>query len=47
MSIVMPIAMRTFMKPEKMFGWMHGHRIDWDEPVDGRQYAELEKRLAS
>jgi 2-polyprenyl-6-methoxyphenol hydroxylase-like FAD-dependent oxidoreductase len=47
MSIVMPIAMRTFMKPEKMFGWMHGHRIDWDAPVDGRQDVQLERRMAS
>jgi 2-polyprenyl-6-methoxyphenol hydroxylase-like FAD-dependent oxidoreductase len=47
MSLVMPIAMRTFMKPEKMFGWMHGHRIDWDEPVQGRHDTQLERRLAS
>jgi 2-polyprenyl-6-methoxyphenol hydroxylase-like FAD-dependent oxidoreductase len=35
MSLLMPIAMRTFMTPERMFGWIHRHRIDWDEPVDG------------
>lgn len=35
MSLVMPIAMRTFMTPERMFGWIHRHRIDWDEPIDG------------
>jgi hypothetical protein len=29
----MPIATRTFLKPEKMFGWTHGYRIDWDEVV--------------
>jgi 2-polyprenyl-6-methoxyphenol hydroxylase-like FAD-dependent oxidoreductase len=46
MSLVMPIAMRTFMKPEKMFGWIHGHRINWDEPVAGHD-AHLERRLAS
>ena len=34
MSLVMPIAMKTFMKPEKMFGWMHGYRIDWDQAVE-------------
>jgi 2-polyprenyl-6-methoxyphenol hydroxylase-like FAD-dependent oxidoreductase len=34
MSLLMPIAMRTFLKPEKMFGWMHGYRIDWDKPVE-------------
>jgi 2-polyprenyl-6-methoxyphenol hydroxylase-like FAD-dependent oxidoreductase len=47
MSLVMPIAMRTFMKPEKMFGWMHGHRIPWDEPVDGGRDARWERKLAS
>jgi 2-polyprenyl-6-methoxyphenol hydroxylase-like FAD-dependent oxidoreductase len=36
MSLLMPIAMRTFLKPEKMFGWMHGYRIDWDQAVEGR-----------
>jgi 2-polyprenyl-6-methoxyphenol hydroxylase-like FAD-dependent oxidoreductase len=34
MSLLMPVAMRTFLKPEKMFGWMHGYRIDWDKPVE-------------
>jgi hypothetical protein len=29
MSLLMPLAMRTFMKPEKTFGWMHGYQIDW------------------
>jgi hypothetical protein len=29
----MPIAMKTFLTPEKMFGWMHSYRIDWDEVV--------------
>jgi 2-polyprenyl-6-methoxyphenol hydroxylase-like FAD-dependent oxidoreductase len=33
MSLLMPIASRTFMKPEKVFGWTHRYRIDWDEPV--------------
>jgi hypothetical protein len=31
----MPIAMKTFMTPEKMFGWMHGYHINWDQPVTG------------
>jgi 2-polyprenyl-6-methoxyphenol hydroxylase-like FAD-dependent oxidoreductase len=35
MSIVMPIAMKTLMTPEKMFGWMHGYHINWDQPVTG------------
>jgi 2-polyprenyl-6-methoxyphenol hydroxylase-like FAD-dependent oxidoreductase len=33
MSVVMPIAMKTFLRPEKTFGWMHAYRIDWDEVV--------------
>ena len=33
MAALMPIAMRTFLKPEKMFGWTHGYRIDWDRRV--------------
>lgn len=38
-SLVAPIAMKLFMKPEKMFGWLHRYRIDWDAvllpPVPG------------
>jgi 2-polyprenyl-6-methoxyphenol hydroxylase-like FAD-dependent oxidoreductase len=34
MSLVMPIAMKTFFTPEKMFGWMHSYRIDWDRRID-------------
>ena len=33
LGLVMPIAMKTFLRPEKAFGWMHGYRIDWDEVV--------------
>lgn len=33
MSVVMPLAMKTVFKPEKMFGWMHGHHIDWQARV--------------
>jgi 2-polyprenyl-6-methoxyphenol hydroxylase-like FAD-dependent oxidoreductase len=47
MSIVMPIAMRTVMTPEKMFGWVHRHRIDWDAPVEGSPAEDTQKRLAS
>lgn len=32
-SVLAPIAMKLFMKPEKMFGWLHRHRIEWDEKV--------------
>jgi 2-polyprenyl-6-methoxyphenol hydroxylase-like FAD-dependent oxidoreductase len=31
MSVLMPIATRTFMTPKRMFGWMHEHRIEWDQ----------------
>jgi 2-polyprenyl-6-methoxyphenol hydroxylase-like FAD-dependent oxidoreductase len=33
MTLMMPLATRTFLKPEKMFGWTHRYRIDWDAPV--------------
>jgi 2-polyprenyl-6-methoxyphenol hydroxylase-like FAD-dependent oxidoreductase len=33
MRALAPLAMKTFMKPEKMFGPLHGYRIDWDEVV--------------
>ncbi|QHC21300.1 FAD-dependent oxidoreductase [Streptomyces sp. GS7] len=33
MALLMPLATRTFLTPEKMFGWTHRYRIDWDEPV--------------
>ncbi|GAA2790519.1 FAD-dependent monooxygenase [Kitasatospora paracochleata] len=33
MRLVAPIALRTFLRPEKMFGPVHGHRIDWEAPV--------------
>jgi 2-polyprenyl-6-methoxyphenol hydroxylase-like FAD-dependent oxidoreductase len=33
MTLLMPLASRTFMKPEKMFGWTHRYRIDWEEQV--------------
>ncbi|MER8102345.1 FAD-dependent monooxygenase [Kitasatospora sp. NPDC094016] len=31
--LLAPIAMRTFLSPEKMLRPVHGHRIDWDRPV--------------
>jgi 2-polyprenyl-6-methoxyphenol hydroxylase-like FAD-dependent oxidoreductase len=34
MSLVMPVAMKTFLTPQKMFGWMHGYRIAWDDVVN-------------
>lgn len=33
MTLLMPLAGRTFMKPEKMFGWTHRHHIEWEEHV--------------
>ncbi|WP_433440020.1 FAD-dependent oxidoreductase [Nonomuraea sp. CA-141351] len=33
MSMVLPLAMRTVLRPERTFGYQHRHRIDWDEPV--------------
>jgi 2-polyprenyl-6-methoxyphenol hydroxylase-like FAD-dependent oxidoreductase len=33
MSLAMPVLMKTVMKPEKMFGWVHSYRINWDEAV--------------
>jgi FAD-dependent urate hydroxylase len=32
-DLLMPVAMRTVLTPEKMFGWMHRYTIDWDAPV--------------
>jgi 2-polyprenyl-6-methoxyphenol hydroxylase-like FAD-dependent oxidoreductase len=28
-----PVAMKTFLTPEKMFGPVHRHRIGWDTPA--------------
>jgi len=39
MRVIMPIAMKTFLTPEKMFGWMHGHRIDWGATVEWQSLA--------
>ncbi|MGW5363874.1 FAD-dependent monooxygenase [Actinopolymorpha pittospori] len=33
MGVLMPIALKTFLKPAKMFGPVHGYRIDWNQPV--------------
>jgi 2-polyprenyl-6-methoxyphenol hydroxylase-like FAD-dependent oxidoreductase len=32
-DLMFPLAMRTFYRPEKMFGWLHRHTIDWAEPA--------------
>lgn len=31
MGVLMPIAMKTFLTPQKMFGKVHGHHIEWGE----------------
>jgi 2-polyprenyl-6-methoxyphenol hydroxylase-like FAD-dependent oxidoreductase len=33
MSLFMRLAARTFMTPEKMFGWVQGYTIDWNARV--------------
>ncbi len=32
-DLTFPIAMRTFYSPERMFGWIHRHAIDWSAPA--------------
>jgi 2-polyprenyl-6-methoxyphenol hydroxylase-like FAD-dependent oxidoreductase len=32
--LLAPVVMKTFLTPEKMFGPVHRHRIDWDKKVD-------------
>ena len=32
-NLLMPIALKTFLTPERMFGWTHAYRIDWDRAV--------------
>jgi 2-polyprenyl-6-methoxyphenol hydroxylase-like FAD-dependent oxidoreductase len=29
-GLLAPIALKTFLSPERMFGWQHRYRIDWD-----------------
>ncbi|MCN9242287.1 FAD-dependent monooxygenase [Streptomyces sp. RY43-2] len=31
--LMAPIATKTFMRPEKMLGPVHGYRIDWEDTV--------------
>ena len=33
MHVLMPIALKTFFNPAKMFASQHGYRIDWDMPA--------------
>lgn len=39
MNVLMPIALRTFLTPERMFGWTHAYRIDWDKVVTAQRAA--------
>ncbi|HEX5076378.1 MAG TPA: hypothetical protein VFW03_24410 [Gemmatimonadaceae bacterium] len=32
-NLLMPFPHRTFLTPERMFGWGHAYRIDWDRAV--------------
>jgi hypothetical protein len=36
MSLLMPIAMKTFLRPEKTIGAVHRYRIDWNQAVTGQ-----------
>jgi 2-polyprenyl-6-methoxyphenol hydroxylase-like FAD-dependent oxidoreductase len=40
LSLIMRIAAKTFMTPEKMFGWVHGYRINWEERVTSPPHAK-------
>jgi 2-polyprenyl-6-methoxyphenol hydroxylase-like FAD-dependent oxidoreductase len=31
MGLVMPIALRTFLRPERTIGALHRYRIDWNQ----------------
>jgi 2-polyprenyl-6-methoxyphenol hydroxylase-like FAD-dependent oxidoreductase len=33
LTLAMRLAAKTFLTPERMFGWVHGYRINWDERV--------------
>jgi 2-polyprenyl-6-methoxyphenol hydroxylase-like FAD-dependent oxidoreductase len=33
LSLVMRVAAKTLLTPEKMFGWVYGYRINWEERV--------------
>ncbi|MBF8191910.1 FAD-dependent monooxygenase [Nonomuraea sp. K274] len=33
LSLLLPLALRTALRPERTLGYQHRHRIDWDEAV--------------
>lgn len=41
MAVVMRIATRTFASPKRMFGWVHGYTIDWEQPAGSAPRPEL------
>jgi 2-polyprenyl-6-methoxyphenol hydroxylase-like FAD-dependent oxidoreductase len=50
MSLGMRIAVKTFMTPQKMFGWVHGYKIEWDQSVNAASLSvgtQGELRLAN
>jgi 2-polyprenyl-6-methoxyphenol hydroxylase-like FAD-dependent oxidoreductase len=44
LSLVLRVAAETFMTPEKMFGWVHTYRIDWEERVEVPGHVALMER---
>lgn len=36
MHVLMPVALKTFFRPAKMFGSLHDYRIDWETSAFGR-----------
>ncbi|MBV9583107.1 MAG: FAD-dependent monooxygenase [Chloroflexi bacterium] len=44
MTLVMRVAVKTFATPEKMFGWVQGYRIDWDQTVQAPSRSATTKR---
>ncbi|MFC4529222.1 FAD-dependent oxidoreductase [Sphaerisporangium dianthi] len=35
-DLLFPLAIRTFYSQERLFGWVHRYRIDWNEPLTPR-----------
>ena len=33
MSLLMPIAAKTFLTPEKMYGWVHRYQVPWNDDI--------------
>jgi len=39
MHLLMPLAVKTFLKPHRLFGSLHGYRIPWDDTIGAGQPA--------